>query len=188
MTINRTHKPLYFSIKHTTLEHQVLIFVFICTSRRDFKGSNLWLVKKIRVKICLLILEIFLDKRVLQFNSFWQSTQKSYFEMEISIIFFTQYLYNMCVPAIIYCIFLCVLLCVAWEICFLIESSFSRLIRGVGKFSTLVKFIRASHYSYKIKIFLQNDFTLSLDVWYRFFLFLFHKSSDVTHNLMNICN
>ena len=102
MTMNITHHHSYFTVKHTNLDNQVFIFLIVClcTSRRDFKRSVSRIIKKYRLKLWILILEILLDPLLLQSNRFCQYAEKNSFEKKFLIMFLTHYMHNLCVTTI----------------------------------------------------------------------------------------
>ena len=100
--------------------------------------------------------------------------------------FSTQYLENMCVPIIVYCNFPYASLSVIWQTYFWLNIYFACLIGAVRKVGPSVKFISLNIFS-QWQFVLRNNLTSSLDVWSDF-LIMFHQSSDLTNNIMNVCN
>ena len=64
---------------------------------------------------------------------------------------------------------------------------FSHLIRAVRKIETSVKFISVNHFYSMTTIFSRNNVTISLNLWSDYLSIMFHQSSHLTNNLLNMC-
>ena len=80
-----------------------------------------------------------------------------------------------------------VLLCVMW-IFFIQINILHILIEAVGRVSTSVKFVLENYYSAKTTTFSRRNWTLSLGVLLKLYSYVFHQSSDLTHNLLKKFN
>ena len=134
MTINRTHKHSYFSMKCTNLEHQVLIFlsyVFVHqrgTSKHPFSDSSNnweWNLALETWKVSWYTHVIVQHTSIVYWEIFPEKT--------ISIIYITQYLDNMYVTTIVYYNFLYASRCVTWKFYFWLTLVFARFIRAAGE-------------------------------------------------------
>ena len=105
--MNRTHEHSYFSVKHTTLGHQVLIFyhMFLYVQEgiqrvRFLTHQNIY-NKTLAPDTWILYwsTRVIVQKVLLVYWGFS-------FENKIPITYLIQYLDNLCVPAMVYCTFL----------------------------------------------------------------------------------
>ena len=101
-------------------------------------------------------------------------------------MFLTQYPYNLCFPTMFLEFRVYIALCHA-GIFFWLILEFSHLIRAVRKIETSVKFISVNHFYSMTTIFSRNNVTISLNLWSDYLSIMFHQSSHLTNNLLNMC-
>ena len=120
MTMNRKYIHYYFSVKNTTLEHQVLNLFYHMSLyvQEGLQRVSFLTIEKLIVKLWLLIIEKFLHALVGYFNRFLEYTDNFFDLKKISFTYLTQCMDNLYVSTIVYWNVPYVLLCVKCRLFF----------------------------------------------------------------------